>query len=84
MTACLASLVLRKDHVLAPVMTLRPVARVGTISYGIHLYHLIGLHLASSLGVIMPWLVLLICSAIAILISEISYRSLEAWFRKMR
>jgi len=47
MTACLASLVVREDHVLRPVMTLRPVAWIGTISYGIYLYHLIALHIAT-------------------------------------
>lgn len=88
MTACLASLVLREDHYLAPILNWGPMARVGTISYGIYLYHLIGLHvatiLASGLGVNAPWLVLLVYAAISILISAISYRTLEAWFLKLR
>jgi len=81
MTACLASLVLREDHSLAPVLTWRPMARVGMISYGIYLYHLIGLRVATSvalrLGMTSPWLLLLIYSIISILIAEISYRSLR-------
>ena len=88
MTACLASLVLREDHVLAPVLRWAPMARVGTISYGIYLYHLIGLHVATvligRLGMTSPWTLLLVYTAVSILISEISYRSLEAWFRRLR
>jgi peptidoglycan/LPS O-acetylase OafA/YrhL len=88
MTACLASLVLREDHVLARVLSWAPMARVGTISYGIYLYHLIGLHVATlviaRLGMTSPWALLLGYTAISIVISEISYRSLEAWFRRQR
>jgi peptidoglycan/LPS O-acetylase OafA/YrhL len=88
MTASLASLVLREDHLLAPVLAWRPVARVGEISYGIYLYHLIGLHLAnvllSRLGLAAPWSILLLYAAISIGIAEISFRSLEAWFLRLR
>lgn len=88
MTACLASLVLREDHVLAKVLAFAPVARVGTISYGIYLYHLIGLHMATVLmgllGMASPWALLLVYTVASIVISEISYRSLEAWFRRLR
>jgi peptidoglycan/LPS O-acetylase OafA/YrhL len=87
MTACLASLVLREDHLLAPILGWRPIARVGVISYGIYLYHLVGLHVStvilSHLGLNTPWLSLVFYSAIAILIAEISYRTLEAWFRRL-
>lgn len=89
MAACLAALVVREDNGLAPVLRLRPLARVGEISYGIYLYHLFALHIASvlvaRLGLgpteVGPWLVLVGYGLISVLIAEISYRTLEAWFR---
>ncbi|MGV8988695.1 MAG: acyltransferase family protein [Cypionkella sp.] len=88
MTALLAALVLREDNGLAAVLRLRPVARVGEVSYGIYLYHLIGLQLATMLmprlGLGMPWAVQIVYPLISILIAEISYRSLEAWVRRYR
>jgi peptidoglycan/LPS O-acetylase OafA/YrhL len=88
MTACLASLVVREDHQLAPILSWRPAARVGTISYGIYLYHLIALHgvtaLTSHFDVSAPWLGLLTYIALSIVISEVSYRTLETWFQRLR
>lgn len=87
MTACLASLVLREDHLLAPILGWAPVARVGMISYGIYLYHLICLSLViivfRHLHITTPWLTLLLYSALSVVIAEISYRTLEAWFRRL-
>lgn len=91
MSACLASLVLRDDHVLRPLLTWRPVARVGEVSYGIYLYHLVGLHFGMSLAARLPgamaanpWAVLVIYIAVSIAIAELSYRTLEAYFRRFR
>lgn len=90
MTLCLASLVLRDDNLARPLLAWRPVARLGEISYGIYLYHLIGLHLGSALAgplkgsALQPWLATLAYLAASIAIAEISYRSLEAWFRRFR
>ena len=91
MTACLASLVLREDHRLRPLLTWPPIARVGEISYGIYLYHLIGLHIGNGLAARLPeglsgnpWAVLLLYLPISILLAEISYRTLEAFFRRFR
>lgn len=87
MTASLASLVVREDHLLAPVLGWRPVARIGMISYGIYLYHLVGLSIVAilfrQLGITSTWLTLLLYSALSVVIAEISYRSLEAWFRRL-
>jgi peptidoglycan/LPS O-acetylase OafA/YrhL len=40
MTLLLGSTVVREDHVLAPLLKLRPIARIGVVSYGIYLLHL--------------------------------------------
>lgn len=88
MTAGLASIVVREDHALHRVMALRPVARIGEISYGIYLYHLIGLHFAKvmlgGLGLTQAWLILCLYILLTFLIAELSFRTFEAWFLKQR
>lgn len=49
MALCVAALVMGKDRFARPFMHLRPVARIGEISYDIYLYHLIGLHITHML-----------------------------------
>ncbi|WP_207101588.1 acyltransferase family protein [Paracoccus shandongensis] len=91
MALCLASLVVREDHVLRPVLTLAPLARVGEISYGIYLYHLIGLHVANEglarSGLAAPqaaWAVTLLYPLAAIAIAEASFRCLERPFLALK
>ena len=88
MTLCLITLVIREDNVLRPVLAWRPVVRVGEISYGIYLYHLIALHIVSAgmaaVGVSGVWGVLIVYSALSIAMAEISFNSLEAVFRRYR
>lgn len=80
MTAVLAAMVLREDNGLAGLLALRPVARIGAISYGIYLYHLIGLHIATVLMARLapvaeaPWSLLVLYVAFSILLAEISFR----------
>lgn len=91
MALCLASLVMREDHVLRPVMSFGPVRRAGEISYGIYLYHLIGLHVANQIigragldagpG---SWLVTLTYPLITVLIAEISFRTYERYFLSLK
>jgi peptidoglycan/LPS O-acetylase OafA/YrhL len=88
MAACLVSIVLREDNVLRPILAFRPVARVGEISYGIYLYHLIGLHIANvaldRAGVDSTLAVLFFYTLISILISEVSFRTFERFFLRMK
>lgn len=88
MTAMLVSLLVREENVLRPVLTLPPVVRLGEISYGMYLYHLIGLHIATVamkvVGFESKWLGLVGMYALTWVISEISYRTLEAAFRSLR
>lgn len=88
MCLALASLVLREDNALAPVLRLPPIVRIGQISYGIYLYHLFALVLVGkgfgALGIDSPWGVLILYYALAVLIAEISFRTYEAWFLGFR
>ena len=88
MCAALAALVVREDHALAPALRWPPVARLGAISYGIYLYHLIGLYLATivlaRLGITDLWGVTGVYLAAAVALAEISDRTLERYFRGFR
>ena len=85
MAAGLASLTLREDNGLAPVMQWQPLARVGQISYGLYLYHLFALHATNAImgriGADTPWAVLIVYAILSVAMAEVSYRTLEAWFR---
>ncbi|GGY39351.1 acyltransferase family protein [Parvularcula lutaonensis] len=88
MTAMLISLLVREENLLKPFLNFAPVVRVGEISYGMYLYHLIGLHIATVgmklAGFESKWLGLIGMFAITWVISEVSYRTLEAAFRSLR
>lgn len=88
MTLMLISLVVREDNGMAPVLHLRPIVRIGQISYGVYLYHhfaLAAMYLALQTLGIQSWgLLYFTYYALAILIAEISFRTLEAWFMRFR
>lgn len=89
MTATVIALVMREDNGLAPVLRLPPLVRIGQISYGIYLYHLfahgIMLRLFEPLGLEGRWWLFLVAYyALTILIAEISFRTYEAWFMRLR
>src|SRR6056297_989456 len=88
MTATLAALVLREDNAGLAVLRQPMIARVGAISYGIYLYHLIALDIANRAfglaGIANYWVLLAAYSLLSVLIAEVSFRTLEAWFRRFR
>ncbi len=88
MTATLISLVVREDNGMASLLKLRPIERIGQISYGVYLYHLFAhgvmLMVFSRLGWHGAGLFFLSYYALTILIAEISFRTYEAWFQKLR
>lgn len=88
MAACLASIVIREDHVLQRAFSWRVIVRVGEISYGIYLYHLIGLHIANVLiakiGLQGGWYVFVIYSLVSIGMAELSFRYYETPFLNLR
>lgn len=87
----LVSLVVREDNALRPVLTLAPIRRIGEISYGIYLYHLIGLHIAHETvlrllpaGTLANWVMTLIYVPVSLLIAEISFRTFERYFLSLK
>jgi len=88
MTAILAALVLRERGDFMATLRQPRIARVGAVSYGIYLYHLIALDITQRVldrvGLAEAWLILFAYSALAIAIAEVSFRTLEAYFRRFR
>ncbi len=88
MTISLASVLVREDNILRPLLAWRPIARVGEISYGIYLYHLFALHAVSvaahKVGFSDGWLFFALYALTSWLMAEISFRTLEAFFRRHR
>lgn len=85
MSACLTALVIRDRNILLPVLSLRPIARIGEISYGLYLYHLIALALVMKVAPgLPPVAIFLIYSVLASVMAEASFRTLERVFLKYR
>ncbi len=93
MMLLLGSLVVREDNVLRPVLSLRAVARVGAVSYGIYLYHLIGLDFTTRglafLGIVKGdpvWALLVTVGyvPVSIAIAELSFRTYERYFLSLK
>ncbi len=80
MAAVLVSCVYRDDHVLRPVLPLRPIQRIGKISYGIYLFHMPLIVLAVRLthvtfGTVWSYVLSLL---ITITVAELSFRFFES------
>jgi peptidoglycan/LPS O-acetylase OafA/YrhL len=81
MTALLASLVINEDNTLMPVLRNRVMMHIGARSYGVYLFHLLGLHLATKLQGLSPSTpnpaTFVITLVITLVIAEASYHVLE-------
>ena len=88
MVYVLAALVIREDTLISPVLKQGLVARIGVVSYGIYLYHLIALDVMTRVlamfGTDSLFILMIGYFALAYFISEISFRTLEAWFQRFR
>lgn len=85
--ALVLACVVREDHGLARLLRWRPLARVGVVSYGIYLLHIVTLQAvrawAPSVG--LPRGAMFWTNAVASwLAAEVSYRALEAPFLRLR
>ncbi|HKI68564.1 MAG TPA: hypothetical protein VKA67_03180, partial [Verrucomicrobiae bacterium] len=82
------SLVVHENNLFTPFLAQPLIARIGVISYGIYLYHLIALDVVMRItdraGLTNKWVVFFGYFALACLFAEISYRTLEAYFRRFR
>lgn len=95
MTLVLMALVVREHGALQDLLARRPLIRIGQVSYGIYLYHLIALDLTLRLGARLGlagdssdtglmWLLLGSYSLLSWAMAELSFRTLEAFFRRFR
>lgn len=89
MCLLLVSLVVREDNGMAPLLRLRPIARIGQISYGIYLYHLgaliiVGQSLRQIDSFTSFGIYFVLYFALSLLLAEISFRTLERWFLRFR
>lgn len=87
MCLCLMTIVVREDHWLAKPFSWRPIARVGEISYGLYLYHLIGrdvgvrvTNLLDLHPTVAPWVATALFVPISIAFAELSFRTFERYF----
>jgi peptidoglycan/LPS O-acetylase OafA/YrhL len=80
----LAACVIRERHVLRPVLSWWPIRRIGMVSYGIYLYHLIvywpAAKLLALMGVQSHYALFVLVAAFSWFTAELSYRFLERRF----
>ena len=88
MCAILICVVVRAHTPLSFLLTQPILARIGVVSYGIYLYHLLALDVTVRLltlaGLISPWAIFLGYTALSWLMAEVSFRTLEAYFHRFR
>lgn len=89
MTGWLATLVLREDSWLHGMLRLRPLVRIGMVSYGIYLLHLMVLHLVRLAGEPLGFaqdsaIFLLAYWGGTFLLAEVSFRYYERYFLRLR
>lgn len=84
----LAACVTRERHVLTPILRLWPIRRIGAVSYGIYLYHLLARHVVREgllFARIESQLVFFLANAAcAWIIAELSYRLYESRFLTLK
>lgn len=89
MTALVGSLVVKEDSVANIVLKSPFVVRIGVISYGIYMLHLIGLDIAVRITSVIglppaSFVTNALYIGFSVLLAEISFRSYESYFLEMR
>ena len=88
MTLMLVSVVVREDNGMNTLLRLRPIVRIGQISYGLYLYHSFARGVTAPIlfdqGITSMWIHLIAFFGLSVLVSEISFRTYEKWFLDMR
>jgi peptidoglycan/LPS O-acetylase OafA/YrhL len=84
MLTLVASCVIREANILAPVLSLWPMRRIGIVSYGIYLYHLLVMHFALK-GLSAPGFATFVGTALGTWVAaEVSYRFFEVRFLALK
>lgn len=89
MTFVLIALVIQEKTILSPFLKRPIITRIGAVSYGIYLYHLIALYIVNRAGALLftelnPWVILVTYFILSYLIAELSFQTLERWFLRFR
>lgn len=88
LAAVVAACVVREDNDLAHVLRLRPVVWVGTVSYGMYLFHMIAVNLvrraATAAGVTSPYVDFVGGALLAIALATASYLTYERFFLRLK
>ena len=92
MAVLVVSCTIREDHALAPLLGSRPLAYLGTISYGLYMLHMLGKNLAFKLlglaGVAVAQLPAVALfgatTAITIVAAGLSFRYYETYFLSLK
>lgn len=85
MTGLVVSTCIRSSHLLMPVLTLRPLRYVGTVSYGVYLMHMIALNVVrraapgQGFAVYFP-----LTLALSLLMAGLSFRYFESRFLRLK
>jgi peptidoglycan/LPS O-acetylase OafA/YrhL len=79
----IAACVVRENNMLVPILTFWPVQRIGAVSYGIYLYHLLMMHFVL-MGVEFGLLAWLLTLAATWIVAEMSYHFYEAKFLSLK
>ena len=84
----LASCVVREDHILSRFLEWKPIVRLGVISYGMYLLHMVARHGADVLlemsGISFRGDMFLLCLMLTVVLAELSYRLYESPFLKLK
>jgi peptidoglycan/LPS O-acetylase OafA/YrhL len=88
LTLLVASCVVREDNDLAPMLRLRPVAWIGTISYGIYLMHMLSIsavrRVLGRMGEASPYWEFLAGAMLSICVASVSYWTFERYFLRLK
>jgi peptidoglycan/LPS O-acetylase OafA/YrhL len=78
----LVAIVIREDHVLQRLLNIFPLKRIGTISYGMYLFHIFAVAAAMKLLQYLPFdgpvATFLIATVLTVIVAEISFRLFES------
>ncbi len=87
MVALVASVVIREDHLLTPLMRTRPLLSIGMVSYGMYLYHTVVRHVVFEVfGEAIPSLFLkfVLTTALTWVIAKLSFHLIEKRFLALK
>lgn len=83
LTALVVSCVIREDHWLARVLKWKPIVRVGIVSYGIYLMHMLTFNIVGR-AIDNQWLAWILGIIIVYGVAELSFATFERFFLRLK